>query len=411
MLRSESGPEVNIRPSNMIDIVIPVYRDVALTRACLESVLATVDPDLSQIYVINDASPEPAVAELCRSVAQHEHVTLIEHANNLGFVKAVNEGMRAAQPNDVLLLNSDTEVPQEWLSRIAASAERHPRAASLTPFSNNATVCSYPSFCEENGLPEALDAAQIDALMAQANAGVVVEIPTGVGFCMYLRRAALEEVGEFDEDAFGRGYGEENDWCWRATELGWQHFLCADLFVYHAGGVSFGDDAAAHQANALAVISARYPDYNKNIAAFIGQDPIEPVRHAIDLIRPDAQAVIAEYRQRERNERAARYAQDDARHAQVQALDLLLQDTRESSQAEAEQFRANIAAMQSAFADDEVHYTAQIAEMAAGYTQLESQYTQLESQYSQLEGEYARLSQLWWVRVWQWFRRLWSNVS
>ena len=56
------------------------------------------------------------------------------------------------------------------------------------------------------------------------------------------------------------------------------------------------------------MISARYPDYNKNIAAFIGQDPIEPVRHAIDLIRPDSQAVIAEYRQRERNERAAKYA-------------------------------------------------------------------------------------------------------
>jgi O-antigen biosynthesis protein len=386
---------MNIRPSNVIDIVIPVYRDLALTRTCLNSVLATVDPELSQIYVINDASPEPAVAELCRTMSENRQVTLIEHAENQGFVKSVNAGMRAAHPNDVVILNSDTEVPRNWLARIITSAERLPRAASLTPFSNNATVCSYPAFCEESDLPEALDLARMDALAAQANAGAAIEIPTGVGFCMYLRRAALEEVGEFDEAAFGRGYGEENDWCLRATKKGWQHFLCADLFVYHSGGVSFGEDASAHQANALSVITARYPDYNEIIATFIEQDTIEPARHAIDLLRPDAAVVIAEYRRRELNERAARYALDHARHAQVQSLDQLLDETRESSQAEAEQFRANIASMQSAFADAEAQYKAQIAVMADGY--------------SQLEADYARLNQLWFVRAWQWVTRLRSH--
>ncbi|MBT6040263.1 MAG: glycosyltransferase [Halieaceae bacterium] len=397
----------------MIDIVIPVYRHFALTRACLESVLATVDPDLSQIYVINDASPEPAVAELCRSVSENDHVTLIEHAENRGFVKSVNAGMRAAHPNDVVILNSDTEVPQNWLARIITCAERHPRAASLTPFSNNGTVCSYPTLCEDNDLPEALDLAKVDALVAQANTGAAIEIPTGVGFCMYLRRAALEEVGNFDEAAFGRGYGEENDWCLRATKKGWQHFLCADLFVYHAGGASFGEDASAHQTNALSVISARYPDYNHIIAKFIEQDPIEPARHAIDLLRPDEAVVIAEYRRRERNERAARYALDNARHTQVQSLDQLLHETRESSQAEAEQFRANIASMQSAFADAEVQYNAQIASMQSAFADAEAQYNAqiavMADGYSELEAEYARFNQQWFVRASRWFARLWSH--
>ena len=76
------------------------------------------------------------------------------------------------------------------------------------PFSNNATICSYPHFCEDNELPDGLSLEEVDALFACANAGQVIEIPTGVGFCMYLRRAAIDDVGVFDADAFGRGYGE-----------------------------------------------------------------------------------------------------------------------------------------------------------------------------------------------------------
>ena len=71
-----------------------------------------------------------------------------------------------------------------------------------------------------------------------------MEIPTGVGFCMYITRSSLNAVGLFDADRFGRGYGEENDFCMRAAKSGYKHVLAHNTFVYHAGGVSFGEEKA-----------------------------------------------------------------------------------------------------------------------------------------------------------------------
>ena len=87
--------------------------------------------------------------------------------------------------------------------------------------------------------------AELDAACRAANAGRSVELPTTVGFCMYIRRAALADVGLFDAETFGRGYGEENDFCLRASARGWRHLLACDTFVYHEGAVSFGAGASA----------------------------------------------------------------------------------------------------------------------------------------------------------------------
>ena len=64
------------------------------------------------------------------------------------------------------------------------------------------------------------------------------DLPTGVGFCLYLRRAMLDAVGLFDP-AFGLGYGEENDLCLRAARAGWRNLLADNAFVVHTGGRSF----------------------------------------------------------------------------------------------------------------------------------------------------------------------------
>jgi hypothetical protein len=81
---------------------------------------------------------------------------------------------------------------------------------------------------------------RMDALFARVNTGQSCEIPTGVGFCLFIRRGCLDDVGFFDEQRFGRGYGEENDFCLRASARGWVNRLCADVFVYHAGGRASG---------------------------------------------------------------------------------------------------------------------------------------------------------------------------
>ena len=377
--------------ADLVDIVIPVYRNHALTQRCVESVLSDPDPVMGAVYLINDATPEPELGQYCQQAGQQARVELIEHSENQGFVASVNEGFRLAGGRDVVILNSDTEVPKNWLSRLKAAADQHPKAASITPFSNNATICSYPNFCEDNDLPASMDHGAVDALFSEANGGQVLEIPTGVGFCMYLRRAAIDDVGVFDEDAFGRGYGEENDWCLRATAKGWKHLLAADVFVYHAGGASFGSDASEYQANALKVISERYPNYNRGIAQFVEADPIEAARYNVDTARPDTKAVIDEYRRRERNLRQSRYELDRQRHQQVIALDKLLQSTREEAMAEASQYEALLTSERQDSAASEAEYHRQINEMAAGY--------------ASLERELQTMQRFWPVRLRNWLQR------
>ena len=92
--------------------------------------------------------------------------------------------------------------------------------------------------------------AAIDKACAEANGQRSIAIPTGVGFCMYIRRACLDEIGLFDAETFGRGYGEENDFCMRAAAAGWRNVLAGDVFVYHEGAVSFSGERLALTENA-----------------------------------------------------------------------------------------------------------------------------------------------------------------
>lgn len=215
---------------------------------------------------------------------------LHRNSANLGFVATVNRGMALHPDRDVVLLNSDTEVSGNWLDRLRHAALSGPDIATVTPLSNNATICSYPFNGWADGLPGGLGLERLDHLAAQANAGVVVDVPTGVGFCMYIRRAALDGIGLFDEARFGRGYGEENDFCRRANASGFRNVLCADVFVFHEGGVSFAAERATLQESASQTLLALHPDYAERIRAFEKLDPVAACRLRLDLARIGADA-------------------------------------------------------------------------------------------------------------------------
>ncbi len=286
-----------------VDVIIPVYRDLAATRRCLESVLAHTSAEQARIVLVDDASPEPDLAAWCTEQAAAGRVQLLRNDSNLGFVASANRGMRQDASADVVLLNSDTEVPPGWLQRLQICARASARVATVTPFSNNATICSYPLFCQSSDLPGGLALEQLDTLFAKANAGSSCELPTAVGFCVYITRAALDELGLFDEEAFGRGYGEENDFSRRAAAAGWSNLLCADLFVYHQGGASFGNDSSELMAAGNTQLLGRFPDYADTIAGFVAEDPLRDFRHRVDELRqaiPGQAAVLVSEWRRER---------------------------------------------------------------------------------------------------------------
>jgi len=263
-----------------VDVVIPVYQGYAETAACLRSVLDTIDPRWARLLIINDCSPDPAITDHLRELAQrHEHVVLLENFENLGFVASVNRGMAYDKFRDVLLLNSDVEVAGNWLERLREAAYSHQDVASVTPFSNNATVCSFPEICENNSLPFDLSLAEVDAqFAAEFTAADAFQVPTGVGCCMYLRRDCLDMVGYFDVESFGRGYGEENDWCQRAMHVGRRNLHLANCYVYHRGGVSFGAEYSPRLAQALDILDRKYPRYHGDIQRYIARDPARACR-------------------------------------------------------------------------------------------------------------------------------------
>lgn len=269
----------------VVDVVVPVFNGHQVTRRCIESILATGAKTKArfELVVIDDASTDSELQRELDTWAVAGCLTLVRNDANRGFVYSANRGLGLHPERDVVLLNSDTEVAGDWLDRLTACAYRQSDIGTVTPFSNNATICSFPRPCCDNPLPEGLRIEDLDASFATANAGQYLEIPTGVGFCMYIRRDCLDAVGAFDEDAFGRGYGEENDLCRRALASGWRSVLCADVFVFHAGCASFGVERDKLIHNAEAVLRVRHPRYFDEVSAFIRQDPPARLRRAVEI--------------------------------------------------------------------------------------------------------------------------------
>jgi hypothetical protein len=151
-----------------VEIVLPVYGGLDVLGRCLSSLFAAKCRTPWHLTLINDASPQPEVGPWLRELAlKHPEVTVLTNARNLGFVGTVNLGMRLAGRRDVVLLNSDTEVANDWLDRLHRAAWAEPRAGTVTPFSNNATICSHPRFCEDNPMPSGHTTASLDRLFAR----------------------------------------------------------------------------------------------------------------------------------------------------------------------------------------------------------------------------------------------------
>ena len=276
------------RAAARVSVVVPVFRGASTTLACLQSVLATV-PAGTAVRVVDDASPDRALVAGLGALAAEGRIEVIRLSHNAGFPGAANAGLRAAGADDVVLLNSDTLVPPGWLERLRAAAYSSAETGTATPLSNDATILSYPNVAGDNAVPDDEATRTLDSIAAAANGGEVVEIPTGVGFCMYLRRDCLEQTGLFREDCFAQGYGEENDWCMRARHLGWRHVAVPGLFVGHVGGhsfsASFGTARGALIRRNLAVLNRLHPGYDALVAAHVAADPLALHRRRMDAAR------------------------------------------------------------------------------------------------------------------------------
>lgn len=274
----------------LVDVIVPVYRNAALTRRCIASALTAKCGTPFQITVIDDCSPEPALSADLHNMAELGWIRLLINENNRGFVASANLGMCQHPERDVVLLNSDTEVYDGWLDLLRNCAYSRPNVASVTPLSNNATICSYPRFLHDNPYPLEIAYPEIARLAAAVNVGCAVETPTAVGFCMYLRREVIDTIGVFNEKLFGKGYGEENDWCQRAIRAGYKNLIAADVYVRHFGAASFQGEKGKRIAHAMKILARIHPTYHEQVRNFIDSDPLLDLRRKLDWARLSGQA-------------------------------------------------------------------------------------------------------------------------
>jgi len=262
-----------------IDIVIPVYNAADDVRRCVESVLAH-DHDDCRITLIDDGSTDPRIAALFADLERRglTDLLLLRNDVNLGFTATANRGI-ANSSTDVVLLNSDTRVTGDWLGAIRRCAASDATIGTITPFSNNAEICSFPLLCVDNPIGGDDESEVIAAAMSRAAVPTYPDLPTGVGYCLFVRRALIDEIGPFDT-AFGAGYGEENDLCLRAARSGWRNVLADDAFVVHVGGRSFAGQKVELSPRNTTTLLERHPHYTAMVEEYIRIDPLKPLREA-----------------------------------------------------------------------------------------------------------------------------------
>jgi O-antigen biosynthesis protein len=243
-----SAPEASAPQGVAIDIVVPVYNALPDVQACLASLDRCRDGFDVRVIIVNDGSEAPTTDWL-RSFAKGRHdVTLIEHASNAGYTRAVNAGLKASTAPFVITQNSDTIVTPGWLKGMVACMESDPRIGIVGPLSNAAGWQSVPKLRNEAGdfavnrLPQDFEADRMGSLVAKVSLPRYPRLQLINGCCLMIRREVIEVVGHMDEESFPVGYGEETDYCIRAMNAGFHAVVADDTYVYHAKSKSFGHE-------------------------------------------------------------------------------------------------------------------------------------------------------------------------
>ncbi|GAB5377976.1 MAG: hypothetical protein AcusKO_44380 [Acuticoccus sp.] len=229
-----------------IQIVVPVFNAAIDTEALLDSILrCTTTP--FEVLIVDDGSSQFSAARVAAWQQFDPRIHYIGNAENVGYTRNINRGLQLTVADYVVLINSDTIVTPRWLEKMFQVMTLDKAIAAVGPLSNAASWQSVPRTKAPDGdwiinrFDRSCSADDIALILEELHDGASPEFPLLNGFCTLFRKRALEDAGYFNDAAFPRGYGEENDLCLRLGQAGWTLRLATDTFVHHAKSKSFGD--------------------------------------------------------------------------------------------------------------------------------------------------------------------------
>jgi GT2 family glycosyltransferase len=250
-----------------VAVIVPIYNAADSVRRCLAA-LAQWTPPSTRWILVDDGSTDAVIAPLLAQYAQRAGVQVLRHDVNRGYTHAVNTGIAAAGAADVVLLNSDTEVGPRWLESLRLAAYGDDRIGTVTAVSDNAGAFSVPELEQYCPTPARWSLVEAQRAVLQQAGLDFPELPTGNGFCLFIKHAVIARIGSMDADAFPAGYGEENDFCQRAIGAGYRNVIAGNVLVRHERSASFGDARRATLgAQGMSVLRARYPHYEADVGA------------------------------------------------------------------------------------------------------------------------------------------------
>jgi GT2 family glycosyltransferase len=284
-------------------VIVPVFDDCDATIACFESLLkagptftserSNGSKDAFRVLAVDDAAPDPALRRYLRLLADSKLIDLVVNPQNLGFIGSINRALAEVSQGDVILLNADTLVPPGFVERLAAAAHSQAEIGTATPLSNNGDIFSFPQPGFINPMPGYDEMVSLDRAASTANASIVVDTPTGIGFCLYVTRRCLDAVGGLSE-RFERGYLEDVDFCLRARERGFRNVCAPSVYVAHHGSKSFKQQKRGLVLRNLGVLDERFPSFRKECLAFEAADPLHAIRSNLEraIDQPASSAVL-----------------------------------------------------------------------------------------------------------------------
>lgn len=208
------------------DIIIPVWNQLEVTRDCVNSILKNTGYPY-RLIIVDNASDAPTREYLYNLKQEKElDLLLIRNDKNLGFVKAVNQGLVASDAPYLCIMNNDTIAASGWLEEMIGVMVAKSAIGLLNPSSNTSGQFPGDMSIEEY-------AATLKPLQGQ-----IQELYTCRGFCMIVTREVIKRVGLLDE-IYHVGYFDDTDYCKRAQKLGYKTARAKASYVYHKENVSF----------------------------------------------------------------------------------------------------------------------------------------------------------------------------
>lgn len=225
-------------------IGICVHNALEDVKACLNSIVRSNRHE-ARVVIVDDASNEDT-AEFLKGFAQkNPFVKLIRNDDNKGYTNSANVVLAHGGSDWTVVLNSDTILARNSIGRLISAGEQFAHIGVIGAMSNAASWQSVPRLTGDDGkfcvnkVPDGMTVDDVGEICATVGADDVVFVPLVNGFCFAVRKAAADVVGFFDEEHFPMGYGEEDDFCLRATDFGFQCALALSAYVFHAKSATF----------------------------------------------------------------------------------------------------------------------------------------------------------------------------